>query len=193
MDKYNKIKEIIEKNNGILYAKDIASNNINRHYVRELEENGYIKRIVHGIYAVADKDVNEFWIMSQRYQKGVFSHNTALYFHGLTDRTPLKFDMTFPSNIRINNEFIRPHYIKEDKNTMGEILLEIEPNVEIKIYDIERTICDIIRDKNKMDPQIFNTAMKEYSKKKKKKLHLLYKYAKEFNIEDKLQQYMEVL
>ena len=156
MNKYDKIKKIIKKNNGILYASDIASNNINRHYIRELEEDGYIERIAHGIYALSDKNVNEFWLMSQRYQKGVFSHNTALYFYGLTDRTPLKLDMTFPSNIRVNNEYLRAHYIKEEKHSIGETTLEIEPNVDIKIYNVERTICDIIRDRNKIDPQILN-------------------------------------
>ena len=111
----------------------------------------------------------------------------------LTDRTPIKFDMTFPSNVRIDNEYIIAHYIKSEKHLLGATKMKLEDDTVIQIYDLERTICDIIRDRNKMDPQIFNTAMKEYSKRKNKNLNLLYKYAKAFRIENKLKQYMEVL
>lgn len=193
MNKYDEVKKIIEENNGIIYAKDIVKYNINRYYIRELEKEGYLKRLIHGIYATSDKDINEFWLMGEQYKTGVFSHNTALYFYGLTDRTPLKLDMTFPSSMRLKNEYLRVHYIKKEQHSLGVIKKEIEPGIEITLYNLERTICDIIRDKNKIDPQTFNNAMKEYGKMKKRNLHLLYQYAKEFKIEKKLQQYMEVL
>lgn len=193
MDKKEKIKEIVNKNNGILYSKDLEKYNIHRQYLKELEESGYLKKVFRGMYVKSDKNINEFFIMSQRFQTGIYSHNTALYFYNLTDRTPIKFDMTFPSNVRIDNEYITAHYIKSEKHLLGATKMKLEDNITIQIYDLERTICDIIRDRNKIDPQIFNTAMKEYSKRKNKNLNLLYKYAKEFRIENKLKQYMEVL
>lgn len=193
MGKIEEIKKIVEKNNGILYVKQLEKYNIHRQYIMELHKIGYLKKVARGIYVKNDKEVNEFFLMGKRYESGIYSHNTALYFYGLTDRTPLKLDMTFPSSIRIKNDYIHSHYIKGEKHLLGVTNLELKDGTNIKIYDIERTICDIIRDKNKMDPQIFNTAMKEYSKMKNRKFHLLYKYAKEFKIENKLRQYMEVL
>ena len=193
MDKKEKIKEIVNKNNGILYSKDLEKYNIHRQYLKELEESGYLKKVFRGMYVKSDKSINEFFIMSQRFQTGIYSHNTALYFYNLTDRTPIKLDMTFPSNVRIDNEYITAHYIKSEKHLLGATKMKLEDNTTIQIYDLERTICDIIRDRNKIDPQIFNTAMKEYSKRKNKNLNLLYRYAKEFRIENKLKQYMEVL
>ena len=145
------------------------------------------------MYVKSDKSINEFFVMNQRFQTGIYSHNTALYFYNLTDRTPIKLDMTFPSNVRIDNEYITAHYIKSEKHLLGATKMKLEDNTTIQIYDLERTICDIIRDRNKIDPQIFNTSMKEYSKRKNKNLNLLYKYAKKFRIENKLKQYMEVL
>ena len=140
-----------------------------------------------------DKDINEFFIMGERYKTGIFSHNTALYFYHLTDRTPMSLDMTFPSNVRVNNDFLEPHYIKPELHSLGETTLKLEDGTNIKIYDLERTICDIIRDRNKIDPQIFNTAMKEYFKSNKRNLNLLYKYAKKLKIDKILKKYMEVL
>ena len=133
------------------------------------------------------------WVLGQRYSFGIYSHNTALYFYDMTDRTPIKFDMTFPNNIRINNEFVKAHYIKKDIHSLGLTTMKLSDNTEIKIYDKERTICDIIKDRNKIDTQILNTALKEYMKRKDKNLFLLYNYANALRIETILNQYLEVL
>ena len=193
MNNFEKIKVLLEQNNGILYVKELEENNIHRQYLKILEEKGEIIRILKGVYIDNDKDVNEFFIMSEKYKTGIFSHNTALYFYNLTDRTPINLDMTFPSTVRINNDSLSPHYIKPELLSLGETVLSLEDGTKIKIYDKERTICDIIRDRNKIDPQIFNTAIKEYFKQNNKNLNLLYKYAKKLKIDKILKKYMEVL
>ena len=71
--------------------------------------------------------------------------------------------------------------------------LKLDDGFAIRIYNVERTICDIIRDRNKIDLQIFNTAINEYMKRKDKNLILLSEYATKFKIEKILAQYMEVL
>ena len=111
----------------------------------------------------------------------------------MTDRTPMKLDMTFPNNNRVKNEMLNVHYIKQENHDLGAKILKLEDNTEIQIYNIERTICDIIRDRNKIDSQIFNNAINEYIKRKDRNLILLYKYAKIFKIENILSSYMEVL
>ncbi len=195
MNNLEKIKSLVEENNGILYVKELKKHNIHRQYLKILEEQGYLIRVIKGLYVKYDKDINEFFIMGERYKSGIFSHNTALYFYNLTDRTPMSLDMTFPSTIRINNDeaSIAPHYIKKENHLLGATTLNLEDGTTIRIYDLERTICDIIRDRNKLDPQIFNNAMKEYFKLPKRNLNLLYKYAKKLKIDKILKQYMEVL
>lgn len=189
----NKYDEMINKNNGIIYASKLKDYNINRHILNKLVANGQLERIMHGVYASPDKDINEFWLMGEKYKNGIYSHNTALYFYGMTDRTPIQLDMTFPSNNRVNNEYLNIHYIKNEYHKLGLTTLKLEDKTEIQIYNVERTICDIIRDRNKIDPQIFNNAMNEYIKRKDKNLILLYEYARKFKIENILAQYMEVL
>lgn len=190
MEKYRKI---IQKNNGIIFASKLELYNMDRHVLRKLVENGLLVKIEHGIYASPDKNVNEFWLLGEKYKNGIFSHNTALYFYGMTDRTPLKIDMTFPSNNRVKNDLLNVHYIKKEYHDIGLTELKLQDNSVIRVYDVERTICDIIRDRNKIDLQIFNTAMNEYMKRKDKNFITLAEYAKIFNIEKILKQYMEVL
>jgi len=187
------LKNYIENNNGIVLASDLKKLNIHKQYLKLLCDEGYVERKEKGVYVKKEKNVNDFFLIQQRYKTGIFSHNTALYFYHLTDRTPLKYDMTFKNNIRVNDEIIEPHYIKKDKYELGIIELELQDKTTIKVYNLERTIIDILRDRNKIDLQIFNTAMKEYMKRKDKNLIKLSKYAKEFKMEKIIKKYMEVL
>ena len=193
MKKIEILKKYIENNNGILLASDVSKLNIHKQYIKILCDEKYITKIEKGVYAKTEKNVNNFFLVQQRYKTGIFSHNTALYFYQLTDRTPLKYDLTFKNNIRINNEIIAPHYIKNDKYEIGQTDMKIQDGTTIKIYDMERTIIDIVWHRNKIDLQIFNKAMNEYMKRKDKNLIKLSKYAKEFKMENVLKKYMEVL
>ena len=193
MVRTDKIKQLIESNNGIITTKIIDENKIHRQYLKNLVDEGYLVKVSRGLYVRPDKDINEYYIMGEQYKTGIFSHNTALYFYDLTDRTPFELDMTFPSNVRISNDMINSHYISKDKIEIGLTTKELEDGTTIRLYDMERTICDIIRDRNKIDSQIFNTALKEYMNRKDKNLNLLYEYAKQFNILKILKMYLEVL
>lgn len=193
MVRTDKIKQLIESNNGIITTKIIDENKIHRQYLKNLVDEGYLIKVSRGLYVRPDKDINEYYIMGEQYKTGIFSHNTALYFYDLTDRTPFELDMTFPSNVRISNDMINSHYISKDKIEIGLTKKELEDGTTIRLYNMERTICDIIRDRNKIDSQIFNTALKEYMKRNDKNLNLLYEYAKKFNILKILKMYLEVL
>lgn len=187
------LKKFIEKNNGILLSSDVKKLNIHKQYIKLLCDENYIERLEKGVYVKKGKTVNDFFLLGQRYKTGIYSHNTALYFYHLTDRTPLKYDLTFQNNIRIKDEIIVPHYTKSEYFEIGQTELKLQDGTTIKIYDLERTIIDILRDRNKIDLQVFNNAMKEYMKRKDKNLVNLSKYAKIFKQENVLKKYMEVL
>ena len=187
------LKKFIEKNNGILLSSDVRNLNIHKQYIKLLCDENYIERKEKGVYVKKGKNVNDFFLLQQRYKTGIYSHNTALYFYNLTDRTPLKYDLTFQNNIRVKDEIVSSHYTKADYFEIGKTELKLQDGTTIKIYDLERTIIDILRDRNKIDLQIFNTAINGYMKRKDKNLVKLSKYAKIFKQENVLKKYMEVL
>lgn len=193
MNKEQEILDLLEKYNDILYVTYLEEQKIHRQYLQKLVSEGYIEKVIKGLYVKKGKELSEFFIMGEKYKSGVYSHNTALYFYNLTDRTPLKLDMTFPSNVRINNELINSHYLKKEIYELGITEIELSDHTKIKVYDLEKTICDIVRDRNKIDNQILNMALKQYMTLKNKNLNLLYKYAKILKIDKILKQYMEVL
>lgn len=193
MNKKDILKKIIENNNGILLTSDAVKNNIHKQYIKILCDENYIENISRGVYVKKGKNINDFFLLQQRYKKGIFSHNTALYFYNLTDRTPLKFDLTFENKARLHDKSINVHYIKKEHFEIGLTTISFNDGTSVRVYDIERTIVDIIRDRNKLDSQLFNTAIKEYIKRKDKNFIKLVKYSKLFNVEKILKQYMEVL
>lgn len=193
MKKTDILKNYIEKNNGILLTSDVVNMNINKQYIKILCDENYIEKISRGVYVKKGKNLNDFFLLQQRYKKGIFSHNTSLYFYNLTDRTPLKYDLTFDSKTRVHDNTINAHYVKNEFFNIGISSISFNDGTSVNVYDLERTIIDIIRNRNKIDKQILNTAIKEYMKRKDKNIVNLAKYAKIFNVEKVLKLYMEVL
>ena len=61
------------------------------------------------------------------------------------------------------------------------------------VYDMERTICDLIRSRSGIEMQTFQDALKQYTKRKAKDLRKLMRYAQMFRVGKPLRQYLEVL
>ena len=191
MDNIEKIKELVQNNNGILLAKEAQKNNIHRQYIRQLEETGYLKKVSKGVYAEKDKEINEFFILGQKYKKGIFSHNTALYFLNLTNRAPMEIDITTPRDKRVRGNY-NIHRVSNKIYNIG-IIEVIDPyGNPIKIYNAERCICDILRNEI-LDIEQRNRVLDYYFKSKNKDVDRLLEYAKKFKIYDKVNTIMGVM
>ena len=63
----------------------------------------------------------------------------------------------------------------------------------IPIYDLERTICDLVRNRSSFEIQDFQTAIKNYTRRTDRDLNRLMSYAPIFRVEKLIRQYIEVL
>lgn len=196
MTNAEKIIKMAEENNGYVTTKEVKSANINTIELTRLVEQNKLERIARGYYAITNSFCDDYYKYQLKSKNCVFSHSTALYFYGLSDRTPLYFDMTVPvgySGSLSKNQSVILHYAKREFLELGLTTIESPFGMKIRTYDLERTICDIVKYRNHMDKEIFTKALKRYSKLKEKDLHKLMKYAKKLNIEKKILEYMEVL
>ena len=196
MKKKEEILNIASKNGGYITTKELTKYNINSRFLTSLVKEKKLSRASRGYYILPNIFYDEFYIILSKCKKAVFSDATALYFHNLSDRTPLIYDITLPygyGNCYKDMPNVCLHYVKKENIDLGMIEIESPFRMKIKTYDIERTICDIIKNKNKMDIEIFVKALKEYSRLKNKDLYKLMRYAKKLNVEKKVREYMEVL
>ncbi len=196
MDQTLKIVDLIKKNGGYITAKEIERKNISRYHLTLLLREGKVIRISRGYYSLKNGFADNFYIALARSKKSVFSDATALYFHDLSDRNPTIYDITIPygyGNSYKDEKNVNLHYVKKELLDLGLIEMESPFGMKVRVYDIERTICDIIKNKTKMDTEIFTRALQKYARLKSKDLNKLMRYAKQLKVEKKVREYMEVL
>jgi hypothetical protein len=193
----DRIKVLIEQNGGIVSAADIQKAGIDRATIYNGLAKGIVLKESHGNYVLADEQPDEFRIIQSRSDKLIFSHGTALFLQGMSDRVPHKLDITVPqgdnvSRIKKSYEQTKFHYCKKELWDLGIVTLKTPQGYDVRAYDLERCICDLIRDKKNIDAQIYTQAVKEYFSGKCNPRKII-KYARLFNLESKVRTYMEVL
>ena len=193
----NTLKEYI-KENIVITNKEAEKFGYTRYNLSELTKSGQLERLRPGLYQLKGKVIDDFVLISSNSNRIIFSHQTALYLHDLSDRTPSVFHISVPqgynaSHIKKRYEDLQVHYVKKDLYEIGKTEIKPPQANLIPIYDIERTICDIIIDRKKIDKQIFTDAIKRYFNSNNKNLRRLIKYSRLFKIEDEIRRYMEVL
>lgn len=193
----NTLKEYIQENL-IITNKEAEELGYTRHNLSELTKSGQLERLRPGLYQLKGKVIDDFVLISSNSNRIIFSHQTALYLHDLSDRTPNVFHISVPqgynaSHIKNRYKDLQVHYVKIDLYEIGKTEIKSPQGNLIPVYDIERIICEIIIDREKIDKQIFTEAMKRYFKSPNKNLRRLIKYSRLFKIEDEIRKYMEVL
>jgi predicted transcriptional regulator of viral defense system len=187
---------MLNKNNGYLTAKAARENGIQNYTLQRMAECGMIERAAHGLYVGADIIPDPFAVAQYRCPKGVFSHETALFLHDLSDRTPLQLMMTIPSgwNTRLlSNDDLIFFYSVPKYARLGVTDIETASGLVVTSYDVERTLCDCLRSVDKLDKDLVLTALKRYMKTPGADKAKQLEYAAVFKIRDIVLRYMEVL
>lgn len=181
--------------NGYLTTKDVTDNNIPRAYLTKLIKEGKIERVSHGVYFKKNELVDEFVILQSKSKNAIYSNTTALYLHGFSNRIPIKYDITINSGYNGSlqkEDNVNLFYTKRELLELGVINYKLDSGNIIRVYDLDKTICDIVKNKKKIDAEIFNKAIREYFYSKKKNTLKLYEYAKKMNIYNKVRDTFEV-
>jgi predicted transcriptional regulator of viral defense system len=187
---------LLNSSNGYLTAKAAGINGVGAPTLKRMTDRGLIDRAAHGLYVRADVIPDPFYVAQYRCPQGIFSHETALFFHDLSDRNPFQLMMTIPSgwNTRlISSSDILIFYSKPKHFRLGTIKKITPYGHEVTVYDIERTVCDCLRSVDKLDKDLVLTALKRYMKDPAADKAKLLEYASLFKIRDIILRYMEVL
>ena len=189
------IKELMKKNKGYITSKELDMFDLHRMYLSIMQDKGIIKKVAPGIYIDVNIKKDNYYIFGLSMPNAIFSHMTALYFHGLSTKSPnCVYDITVKKSY--NSTHLRKHnvfYVNNDIYELGLTEIETPMGNKIKVYDIERCICDIIRSKNRMDFNLVKSCVKKYIRRKDKDLVKLYLYAEKFGIKKVVMNYIDLL
>ncbi|MCL2627493.1 MAG: type IV toxin-antitoxin system AbiEi family antitoxin domain-containing protein [Oscillospiraceae bacterium] len=196
MSSYENVSYVMEQTRGYLTSEDARSFGIDNKTLQRMASSGKIERIAHGLYINSDVFPDPFFVAQYRCPKGVFSHETALYLHDLSDRNPLRLMMTIPSGWNsklLSDKNMVFFYSEPERMNLGISEIETPSGVIVIAYDIERTLCDCLRSIEKLDRDLVITAIKRYVRKNICDNAKLLEYATVFKIRDVVYRYLEVL
>lgn len=191
-----RLDEIIEKKNGLILTKDVDAENVPRQYLALFVKENKLERISKGVYLTPDTFDDEMYRLQAKNRRIIFSHETSLYLHDLTDRDPIEWSVTVPygyNATHLRKAGVKVYTVKKELHQMGVTEGKTLYGRPIQICNKERTICDIVRNRNNMDGAILNEAVKRYLKTKEKNVPLLLRYAKKLNVQNILRGYLEIL
>ena len=196
MDANKKINTLLTEKNGLIRTADAIHAGVSRTTLGQLVKDGKIERVAHGQYIQFDELLDELYLLQQRSKKIIFSHETALFLHDMAERTPIEHALTIPSDSKLSPSLsigLKVYYMKSEYHDMGICLLPSKMGNEVTAYNAERTVCDILRSRSRVDSQTVAAAMKNYAARKYHDWNLLSKYAEIFRITKLLRRYLEVL
>lgn len=192
----DELRSILEKNGNIVTTAQANEAGISNQRLRLLVKSGDLERVSFGVYILPDEFADKMYIVQLRRPKIIYSHETALFLHDLTDRDPISYTVTVPTGYnasRLRDDGFTVFTIKRDLHEIGVTKLTTMFGNTVKVYGLERTICDCLRSRNQLDISIVTDAMKRYARRKDKDLYVLMQMAEKFKVTKLLRNYMEVL
>lgn len=196
LERFVQLDCLLAEQDGMLQTSQVVARGIVKPIFYEYIKARKLEQVAHGIYVSKDAWVDAMFLLHLRCSQAVFSHESALFFHDLTDREPSQYSVTVRrgySPTRLKAEGLSVYTIKPELFDVGLSSGQTSFGHAVPVYDMERTICDLLRSRSSIEIQTFQGALKAYVRRKDKNLRTLMQYAALFRVEKNLRQYLEVL
>lgn len=197
MTNFDKVSKIIKSNGGYITGADIKAENIPSAVLSAYVKKFNLIKQCPGFYSIEGWMVDDYFIFQYQYPKLIYSFYSAAFLHRLGDYVPTSLEVTAPKNYRpfpLPRSGVVLHTdTRETTYNLGISEIETSFGNKVKVYDIEKTVCDFIRNREKLDSESFVKCVSWYKKRKDKNVNRLIQYARIMKIEDKVNSLMEVL
>ena len=196
MSKFEQLDRLLESQDGMLRTAQAITAGISKPTFYQFVRVRGLEQVAHGIYLSKNAWVDSMYLLHLRCPQAIFSHETALFVHDLSNREPLEYSITVKTGYnptRLKDDGIKVFTIKTELHEVGLSIARTSFGHNVPVYDKQRTICDVLRSRSQIEIQTFQDALKAYVRRKDKDLRTLMHYAKLFRVEKILWQYLVVL
>lgn len=185
------LKKEFQRYGGILKTVELKDLGLSSRQIKRLLNEGIITKTKRGFYELTDYVIREEVIIARLFPRAVIFLESALFHYDYTDRIPPAWQIAVDrysktTQYKIDYPLIEPYYLEPKFLDIGVDIIEID-GIEIKIYNRDRTICDILRYEKKLEKEVFYNAIGRYIEDSKKNIRKLFEYAEIFNIKNKVQ------
>lgn len=196
MSRFEELEKMANENGGILLTSAIVAAGISKPTLADFVKKNEYERVGRGVYCSQECWKDDLYLLQLRCPRTVYSHDTALFLLDMTDREPFKYTVTAktgynPSHLSVDG--VKVFTVKKELFDLGITEVPTPFGHKVTIYGPERTLCDMLRSRSEMEIQSVQDALKRYTRRKDKNLHKLMEFAKEFHVDKRLNQYLEVL
>lgn len=145
----------------ILSYADCITKYGNAYQLNKALEDGLVFKLEDGIYSDSEYE-SEVAIISKKYPDGIFTGVFAFYVHGFTDLIPDKYALaTKAKSAALVDSRVEQIYTRDDLLDMGVTQIEVG-GTTISIYDKERMLIELLRNKNKMQKDLYKEIISNY-------------------------------
>ncbi|MCD8286312.1 MAG: abortive phage infection protein [Clostridia bacterium] len=196
MTPYEQLDELFRQNNGIVQTAQALELGISKPTFYAYTKHIHAELVSHGVYMAEGAWKDGMYMLHLRCPQAVFSHESALLLHGLTDREPSAYSVTLktgynPSGLKPDG--VKVYTIRDALHGVGIVTADTPFGHKVPVYDMERTVCDIVRSRRGIELQTMQNALMQYAHRKDKDLGRLMYYAERFHVDKLLRQYLMVL
>lgn len=191
----DRLNQRLDENFGVITVREVRELGIPTVYLSRLVKRGELERFERGYYIRPDSMIDEYAMLQNHSKVIIISGLSALNFHQLTLHFAYKLEVTvykgynasrFPNNVEV-------HYVRKEVHELG--LMEGTTNMgnKVRLYDMERTICDLFVNRDQIDDEIFIVALKKYLNRTDKNLLNLKKYSRILGVEKEVNKIVTIL
>ncbi|MDD6543598.1 MAG: abortive phage infection protein [Clostridiales bacterium] len=192
------VRDVIVSKGGIAKSADFVAAGIRAVDVVSLCNAGYLDRVRHGYYQMAEQsDATEEQMLATLIPQGIVCVESALFHYGYSDFAPRKWSIAVPRSVSrakldVDALPVQPYFVQQDLYELGKTSEDFH-GVTLPVYDRERTICDCFKYRSRLDTELFSKALNAYVNDPQKNLSNLSIYAKKLRVYKKVVELMEVL
>lgn len=190
----DELKALFEQNKGYLLRSQLSDKGIYNHLL-SLVRDGVVERVKQGVYHYVTVSFDNTMIDVEKVVPGgVLCLYSAWSYYELSVQIPHSFNIAIEKSRKITLPVFPPvdlYYWKREYHELGVVEQEID-GYKVKIYNMEKSVCDAIKYRNKIGSSVTTEILKNYLKQKERNLSLLMEYARKMRVEKTLRTYMEM-
>ena len=188
------LKNLIEQNGGYITRGQIIGNRYMYYRLLESVKSGEIIRLKPGVYCIEEVMAQTMIDLDKIIPEGVLCLYSAWAHYGLTTQIPQGFYVAIPRKRKVTLPDYPPiilNYWDNSIYTTG-IKRERIDGIEVSVYDMEKSVCDALRYRNKIGIDVSSEILRNYLSRKERNITRLTGYAKSMRIAGVLNNYLEI-
>ncbi len=190
MGEYKKLNQLLQENGGFLLTSQVLDAGMDVTVFYDFVKRMNLQKTDNGVYVSEELYADKLYLLHLSFGNAVLSHDTALFYHGLIDREPVRFSATTKKHSdeeRLRRSGVAVHTLPESLLKVGVMKMQTPHGHWVPIYDMERTVCDIVHDRDPSQAELLQDVLSRYAAKENKRIGKLMQYAEIFRIDKEMQ------